>query len=321
MALYDVYTTANVLGLITLGLPSATDRTVGDAGTQPGEATAVLGDVSNDSFVANDGLFGIDATHTYLGTINDANGNAIGFAGSVVGGLVYNLYVPAGTSAQGLTVTVLAPNANEPATQWDLTTGAPLCFLEGTLIRTPQGEVPVESLTAGDLVLTHDGRSLPVRWMGRSTVARAFADPLTVMPIRIKAGALGENVPSRDLLVSPTHAFLVDGVLVQANALVNNVSILREPSTPESFRYFHIELPEHAFVVAENAPAESFVDSQAHLRFDNWAEYEAMRAEHPAALEMPLPRLKSVRQLSQATRATLLNRAMAGMGQAEARAA
>ena len=104
----------------------------------------------------------------------------------------------------------------------------PHCFFAGTMIRTPNGEFAVETLKRGDLVVTGDGRVVPVSWLGRQTVSTIFTDKLRVLPIRIKAGALGENVPTRDLLVSPDHAILVEGALIQAGALINGSSIVRE---------------------------------------------------------------------------------------------
>jgi hypothetical protein len=76
-------------------------------------------------------------------------------------------------------------------------------------------------LNRGDLVVTADGRTVMVDWLGVQTISLKFADKLRVLPIRIKTGALAENVPSRDLLVSPDHALLVEGALIQAGALVN----------------------------------------------------------------------------------------------------
>ncbi len=38
---------------------------------------------------------------------------------------------------------------------------APPCFAAGTLIRTPRGEVAIESLTVGDLVITAGGETRP----------------------------------------------------------------------------------------------------------------------------------------------------------------
>ena len=83
----------------------------------------------------------------------------------------------------------------------------PVCFMAGTLIRTPHGEVPVEALKRGDLVVTADGRTVPVIWLGKQTISTRFADPVRVLPIRVRAGALDENVPSRDLLLPPTTPF------------------------------------------------------------------------------------------------------------------
>ncbi|UFN50452.1 Hint domain-containing protein [Roseomonas sp. OT10] len=183
-----------------------------------------------------------------------------------------------------------------------------ICFLSGTLIATPRGEVAVEELRAGDLVLTHDGREAPVVWLGRQTVSTAFADPLRVAPVRIAAGALGEGLPVRDLLVSADHALLLDGVLVQAGALVNGRSITREMAMPERFTYYHVELADHALVLAEGVAAESFIDNAARRSFDNWAEHPG-GAEEMA--ELALPRAKSHRQLPAALRARLAARAEA----------
>ena len=151
-----------------------------------------------------------------------------------------------------------------------------ICFMAGTSIRTPSGDVAVESLQRGDLVLSFDGRALPVSWMGRQTVSTRFADKLRVLPIRIKAGALDENVPARDLLVSPDHAMLVDGALIHAGALVNGGSIVRESNVPQVFTYYHVEVDDHSLILAENAPAETFVDNVDRLAFDNWDEHLAL---------------------------------------------
>ena len=107
--------------------------------------------------------------------------------------------------------------------------------MPGTLVATPDGERAIETLAIGDLVLTNEGRAMPVRWVGRQTVSTRFADPLRVLPIRVAAGALAENLPVRDLLVSPDHALLVDGILVQAGALVNGTTIRRETQVPVVF--------------------------------------------------------------------------------------
>jgi len=191
-----------------------------------------------------------------------------------------------------------------------------ICFMPGTFIATPTGEVPVETLRRGDVVLTAAGRAAPIVWMGRQTVCRTFADPLRVLPVRIEAGALGEGLPRRDLLVSPDHALLLGGVLVQAGALVDGAAIRREADVPERWTYWHVELADHALVLAEGVPAETFVDNAERLAFDNWDEHEALYPKGRRVEEMALPRAKSRRQVPLALRRSLAERA----GQASAAA-
>jgi hypothetical protein len=162
------------------------------------------------------------------------------------------------------------------------------CFAAGTLIAVPGGEVAVERLRPGDLVLTQGGAAAPVRWLGVQSLA-----PRALF-IRVRAGALGERVPRRDLLVSPGHALLVDGLLVHAGALVNGRSITREDHPPLDGRYYHVELATHAVILAEGAPAESFLDGAEPVAFDNAA---TRPAPDPGATALPYPRAMARRQV------------------------
>jgi hypothetical protein len=192
-----------------------------------------------------------------------------------------------------------------------------MCFLAGTRIATADGEKPVESLRAGDLVLDPAGKAAAVRWLGISTVATRFADPLrSMMPIRIKAGALGDELPRRDLLVSPAHAMYFAGILIQAGAMVNGVSIVHEPAMPERFCYYHVETETHQLILAEGAETETFVDNADRMNFDNWAEHEALYGHEVAIAEMDLPRAKSARQIPPALHRQLAARAAALGGMA-----
>jgi hypothetical protein len=185
----------------------------------------------------------------------------------------------------------------------------PPCFTAGTRLLTPAGEIPVEQLQPGDLLTLADGRTAPIRWLGRSTVATRFADPLRAFPIRIAAGALAENTPARDLRLSPEHALLIGGNLVQAGALVNGRSITRETRLPETYIYYHVELATHELILAEGAPAETFVDNVDRMVFDNWEEHEALHSPDSWITEMDIPRVKSARQLPAATARHLAARA------------
>ncbi|SEN20269.1 Hint domain-containing protein [Roseovarius tolerans] len=135
------------------------------------------------------------------------------------------------------------------------------CFVAGTLIRTPGGEVPVETLQPGDLVLTQDEGAQPLRWIGRRKVMAAgdFA------PIRIAAETFGSH---RELLLSPLHRVLIRDslaellfgereVLVAARDLVNDRSVRRIEGG--EVEYVHILFDRHQVVFSEGLPTESFL--------------------------------------------------------------
>ncbi|WP_298213611.1 Hint domain-containing protein [Acidocella sp.] len=217
--------------------------------------------------------------------------------------------LPAGTYTQGhsgpLTVVESGSGSHFTVTI-DPSPGIVPCFYAGTLIATPEGEIAVEDIRASTVLRLADGREAAVRWVGHSAVSTRFADPLRVLPIRIKAGALGENLPARDLLLSPDHAVFMDGILVNAGALVNGTSIIRDESVPEMFTYYHVELAGHELLLAEGVPSETFLDNIDRLNFHNW---DARTAPDEAIAEMEYPRAKSHRQVPHAIRAALAARA------------
>ena len=152
----------------------------------------------------------------------------------------------------------------------------PLCFLRSTRILTPTGEVRVEDLQAGDAVVTRFGGIQPVRWIGRHS--HPAGDP-ALTPVCIRAGALGDRLPARDLYVSPGHSVLVNGTLLIARLLVNGVTVT-QGWCPPRIEYFHVELAAHDCVIAEGAWAETYADAQvSRAAFDNAAEYEALYPE------------------------------------------
>jgi hypothetical protein len=149
------------------------------------------------------------------------------------------------------------------------------CFATGTRIATSRGSVAVEALRVGDLVLTATGRLAPVRWLGhRRTNLRQHLHPYDVMPVRVRAGAFGNGVPSRDLVLSPDHAVLMDGCLVPIRHLVNGQSIAQEQR--EAITYWHVELDRHDVILAESLPCEAYLDTGNRSAFEN--------AEGPVAL-------------------------------------
>ncbi len=144
-----------------------------------------------------------------------------------------------------------------------------ICVARGTLIATPDGDVPVEELHPGDLVLTADGRAEQIRWIASRHVSGEdlAADP-TIRPIRISAGAFGDGRPARDLLVSPQHRVYLTGwqaellfgaesVLVPAKGLVDDCAVGVDRMV-EEVEYFHLLFDRHEVILTEGLPTESF---------------------------------------------------------------
>ncbi|MFZ1479455.1 MAG: Hint domain-containing protein [Paracoccaceae bacterium] len=134
------------------------------------------------------------------------------------------------------------------------------CFVAGTLIRTPQGDVPIETLAPGDMVLTLDDGPQPLRWIG-SRVVQARGG---LAPICIRAGTFGDH---GKLLVSPQHRILLRDslaelmfgeaeVLVAAKDLVNDRSVRRV--TGGDVEYIHLLFDRHQIVMSEGLATESF---------------------------------------------------------------
>ncbi|SPH23856.1 hypothetical protein DEA8626_02928 [Defluviimonas aquaemixtae] len=98
-------------------------------------------------------------------------------------------------------------------------------FAPGTVIATPEGPRPIETLNPGDLVLTADDGPLPVLWQGRVAVPGMGR----MRPVRLIAPYHGLT---RDLRINPgqrlalsgpevEHHYGEDEVLVEARHLVN----------------------------------------------------------------------------------------------------
>lgn len=108
-----------------------------------------------------------------------------------------------------------------------------------------------------------------IKWIGRRPLdLAAHPRPEIVALVRIRRSAIADNVPHTDLLVSPEHAIFIDGLLICARQLANGATIRQE--TNRSFvEYFHIELDNHAILLAEGLTAEGYLDTGNRFFFAN----------------------------------------------------
>ncbi len=142
------------------------------------------------------------------------------------------------------------------------------CFAAGTRINGERGLVAVEALSAGDRVLTADGRGEPIVWVGSRTVScKTHPKPETVWPVRVRAGAFADAEPRRDLWLSPDHAVFADGVLIPVKYLINGTTIAQVEV--DEVTYYHIELAQHDLLCAEGLTVESYLDTGDRANFAN----------------------------------------------------
>ena len=143
-----------------------------------------------------------------------------------------------------------------------------VCFIAGTHIATPLGEVRVERLAIGDPVLTQRGGSRRIVWIGSGRVLATRGRRNAATPVIVRKGALADNVPNRDLHVTKGHSLYLDNVLIPVEFLVNHRSILWNDRAQEVSIY-HIELETQAVLLANGAPAESYRDDGNRWLFQN----------------------------------------------------
>ncbi|GAA6207949.1 Hint domain-containing protein [Cognatishimia sp. WU-CL00825] len=143
-----------------------------------------------------------------------------------------------------------------------------ICFANDTLIATMSGQRPVQSLQAGEKIITRDNGLQEIAWIGSKHLdASALAQQSNLRPVLIKAGALGNNMPERDIMVSPNHRMLIANditsllfdereTLVAAKHLVGKDGV--EIAAVAETTYHHILFENHEVVLGNGAWSESF---------------------------------------------------------------
>jgi len=164
------------------------------------------------------------------------------------------------TFPNGESVTLVGVSPSQVDSHGELNAIGIPCFTRGTRIATPEGEVAVENLRVGQMVLTDDSGLQPIRWIGSKRVAATG----TLAPVLFPAGTC-DNI--RPLKVSQQHRMLLSGwecelhfgdleVLVAARHLVDRTwaQVVRGGEV----EYFHILFDRHEIIFAEGARTESF---------------------------------------------------------------
>ncbi|SFS10745.1 Hint domain-containing protein [Yoonia litorea] len=165
------------------------------------------------------------------------------------------------------------------------------CFTPGTKIATPKGEVSVERLKVGDRVLTRDNGIRTINWVGHKKLDHLQLKMLKQLrPVLIKAGALGDGKPERDMSVSPMHRMLVVSKLAQkyfdqSEVLVPAKELLQldgvELADVPYVTYVHFLCDNHEIVLSDGAWSESFQPGDISLKGLDDAQREELFALFP----------------------------------------
>jgi hypothetical protein len=264
----NVVNTAGSTGIILLASGASTGTLSGGLGTEylnfptvsfaSGAKWVVTAPAAHAASYTFDGFNPTDTidvtgfTATSLTTLAGGTGVVLNSAASHV-----TLHFGASISSFGFTTGAFGT---------DITT---VCFCKGTQILTPAGEVGVESLAVGDLVVTK-GAAEPRRitWIGKGQVLATRGQRGLATPVIVRKGALSPNVPNRDLHVTKAHSLYFDGVFVPVEFLVNHRSIVWDDRAQE-VEIYHVELESHDVLIANGAPAESYRDDGNRWLFQN----------------------------------------------------
>lgn len=148
------------------------------------------------------------------------------------------------------------------------------CFLAGTMIDMGHSLCAVENIQIGDFVMAYDWQNKQkkpraVTWVGTKHVYvnPSLSDDLAGYPVRVLQGAIADNIPNKDLLITPEHCLFFEGKFIPVRMLVNGHSIFYDYSIT-SYDYYHIETEDHSVIYADGMMTESFLDTGNHKIFD-----------------------------------------------------
>lgn len=202
------------------------------------------------------------------------------------------LFVAAGPGEnQGDIILVVSTETLDPNTLYDIVFkndgggtqyGELVCFVRGTLIRTPNGDIPVEQLAVGDRIMTLDIGMQSITWVAKRTVLFPRGDD---RPIWVAQDTFGPAQPYAETGFSPRHClfrrdeyyqmmFDSSEVLMAAGDCADGTNIVQD-TTNKPVEYFHFMLETHGLVWANGMLTESFypglvarqsLDPMAHAR-------------------------------------------------------
>ena len=253
---------------LTVGTLTGTGTvTIGAGGTLD-----VLGTISSGEtimFAGSGAYLDLRSPNSVSGSVtNFAFGETIDLKGIDPGTVIYSGGELQFNASNALPLALAGGNTLQIGASGDGTELTALCFCVDTMVATPSGQVKVQDLAVGDLVMTVRGQARPIMWIGAGAVLATRGRRNAATPVVVRKGALADNVPTHDLRVTKGHALYLQGALIPVELLVNHRTILWDDLAQEVALY-HLELASHDVLLANGAPAESYRDDGNRWLFRN----------------------------------------------------
>ena len=127
------------------------------------------------------------------------------------------------------------------------------CFLQGTLVSTPNGEIEIEKLNKGDIIYDDKNNSVKILSTQQWEI---IEKNINNFPYLIPANSLKNNYPKYDTYVSPFHKIqLPNGNLERVCNI--NLPFIKQYKKIEKVIYYNFILENNSFFKANNLIVES----------------------------------------------------------------
>jgi len=172
---------------------------------------------------------------------------------------VYNLSSFFATIQPGdtgtFTVAQQYPSYNSPIVLSNLSI---TCFHPETLVNTSMGIRSIDSIKSGDMLVGENGQSVEVVYNIKNL---AFTKKF----IKIYKGALGNDLPMNDLLITKGHPIIINGQEIEVEKLVNGSTIINSV-LDKSVNIYSICTKERTVIMIEGILALTWAEN-------DWIEF------------------------------------------------
>jgi len=138
------------------------------------------------------------------------------------------------------------------------------CILSNTLVKTVYGYEFVDNLNVNDIIITADGREVPILNILKHEIVNPKNNEF---PVIIPKDFFGSELPNKDTYISETHAILVPNTKNEWIIPVDNLLLFQRKIV--KIVYYNFELPNYFTdtLIVNNLPIESWSSSKYKFKY------------------------------------------------------